>query len=92
MLLNLFSAIIIFASMTIPAYLVTKLRGKVRQLTLLLTIFTIIHGFYHVAVILGFEFVGTGLLEPLSVAVLIIFGLTYLRIIRSNEKTRRAFR
>lgn len=87
--LNLLSAIIILLSILIPALLVTKLSGKIRQLTLLLTVFIIVHGSYHISVILGFEFIGAGLLDPLSVLILISFGIFYLKLIQANEKRRR---
>ena len=87
--LNLMSAIIILVSIAIPIFLSTKLGGKIRQLTIFLSIFIIVHGSYHIAVILGYEFIGAGIFDPLSVVILIAFGLFYLRLIQGNERARR---
>jgi DMSO/TMAO reductase YedYZ heme-binding membrane subunit len=90
--LNLLSAIFILVSVAIPILLSTKLSGKIRQLTIFLSVFIIIHGSYHVAVMLGYEFIGAGILDPLSVVVLIAFGLFYLNLMQTNERARRQFK
>jgi DMSO/TMAO reductase YedYZ heme-binding membrane subunit len=87
--LNLVSALFIFASGAIPILLSTRLTGRIRQLTIVLAIFIVVHGFYHVTVLLGYYFIGAGVLDPLSVAILISFGLFYLTLMRKNEKLRR---
>ena len=43
-----------------------------------------IHGFYHVTGFLGFKFVAEGILEPLSILILIFFGMMYLNTIRTK--------
>ena len=78
--LNLISAIFIFAAAGVPIYLASKLSGNTRRLTMIFAAFIIVHGFYHLAVILGSEFLGEGVLEPLSVLFLIGFGAYYLRL------------
>ena len=90
--LNLLSAIFILVSVATPILLSTKLSGKIRQLTIFLSVFIIIHGSYHVAVMLGYEFIGAGILDPLSVVVLIAFGLFYLNLMQTNERARRQFK
>ena len=90
--LNLVSAIIILVSIVIPVLLSSKLSGKIRQLTIFLSIFIIVHGSYHIAVILGYEFIGAGIFDPLSVVILIAFGIFYLRLIQGNERARRKFK
>ncbi len=87
--LNLGSAFFILAAGAVPIFLSTKLTGKIRQLTLVFAVFIIVHGFYHIAVLLGYEFIGAGILDPLSVVILISFGLFYLTIMRTNERLRR---
>lgn len=90
--LNLLSAIIILVSIAIPILLSVKLSGKIRQLTIFLSLFIVVHGSYHIAVLLGYEFIGAGILDPLSVMVLIAFGVFYLRLIQGNERARRQFK
>jgi hypothetical protein len=78
--LNLLSAIAILSSVAVPIYLSMKVKKPIRTLTLILSAFVLMHAAYHLAIILGFEFLGAGIFDPLSVLVLIIFGLTYLRL------------
>ncbi|MCL5066903.1 MAG: hypothetical protein M1368_00940 [Thaumarchaeota archaeon] len=82
------SAVFIFAATGVPIYLCTKLTGKTRTLTLVFATFILVHGFYHVSVVLGFEFLGEGVLEPLSVLLLISFGLLYLNLTRKNSRAK----
>jgi hypothetical protein len=86
---NLVSALFILASAAVPLYLSARLQGPTRKLTLILSAFIIIHGFFHVAVIFGFVLLGRGLLEPLSVLVLTYFGVTYLNMVRARRGQRR---
>ena len=81
--LHLSSVILIIIATAIPAYLVLKLKGNLRILAVLLTIFVSIHSVYHIFGALGFEFLADKIFEPASVAVLILFGLIFL------SKTRR---
>lgn len=86
--LNLLSAFFILASAAIPILLSTQLSGKVRNLTLILTAFIIVHGAYHIAVMFGLEFVGAGILDPLSVIILLVFGVSYLGLIQRYETSK----
>ena len=45
--------------------------------TLILTVFILIHAVYHVFGFLGYGLLAEGLFQPLSVAVLIFFGIVY---------------
>ena len=87
--LNLASAFFVLAAAAVPIFLSMKLTGKIRQLTGIFAIFIVVHGFYHVTVILGYEFVGAGILDPLSVGILVSFGAFYLTLMRKNERLRR---
>lgn len=87
--LNLTSAIFILVSTGIPIYLSIQLNGKIKQLTLLLAAFILVHSSYHIAIVLGYEFIGTGILDPLSVVVLISFGLFYFRLVQSHARKGR---
>jgi len=51
-----------------------------------LSVFAMIHGTYHILEILHYEIAAETVVEPLSYAVLIVFGLIYLRI--RSKKTR----
>jgi uncharacterized membrane protein YqaE (UPF0057 family) len=46
--LHLSSFILIIIATAIPAYLVLKLKGNLRILAMLLTIFVPVHGVYHI--------------------------------------------
>ena len=84
------SALFILVSAAIPILLSLQLAGRVRQLTLLLAAFILVHGSYHISVLLGYYFIGTGIFDPLSVVVLIFFGVYYLKLLRKNEIMRKA--
>lgn len=87
--LNIYSGFFILVSAAIPLLLSSRLKGKIRLLTIILAIFVFVHGMYHVSVILGYVFLGSGILDPLSVVILVFFGLYYLRLLRANERLRR---
>src|ERR671923_2876078 len=77
--LHFVSAIAIFLAAAVPIYLTIKLRNnnKLRKLTLILTIFILTHAIFHVTGFFGFNFLAEGIFEPLSVVVLIFFGIVY---------------
>lgn len=75
--LQFISAIIILASSAIPIYLTIKLKDNLKKLTLILTIFILVHAVYHVFGFLGYNLLAEGVFQPLSVAVLISFGIVY---------------
>ena len=53
-----------------------KIRS-IRILSLLLGLFAIIHGFYHLSMGFGNEFFGELIFEPISITFLVGFGLYY---------------
>ena len=75
--LQFISAIIILASSAVPIYLTIKLKDNLRKLTLILTVFILIHAVYHVFGFLGYSILAEGVFQPLSVIVLIFFGIVY---------------
>jgi hypothetical protein len=75
--LHFVSAIAIFLAAVVPIYLTLKLKDNLRRLTLILTIFILTHAIFHVTGFLGFNFLAEGVFEPLSVAVLIFFGIAF---------------
>ena len=84
--LNLTSALFVLVSAVVPILLSLHLKGRVKQLTLILAAFILVHGAYHVSVMLGYEFIGAGILDNVSVVILIFFGLFYLALLRKNER------
>jgi DMSO/TMAO reductase YedYZ heme-binding membrane subunit len=90
--LHFISAIFILIATVIPIYLSLKLKNNLllRKLTILLSIFIFIHSFYHIAGSLGSELLAEGLLEPLSVIVLVVFGVMYLNVIKTKEERIKA--
>ena len=75
--LQFISAIIILASSAVPIYLTIKLRDNLKKLTLILTVFILIHAVYHVFGFLGYSILAEGVFQPLSVITLIFFGIVY---------------
>lgn len=75
--LHFVSAIAIFLAAVVPIYLTLKLKDNLRRLTLILTIFILTHAIFHVTGFLGFNFLAEGVFEPISVSVLIFFGIAF---------------
>ncbi|MGQ0792126.1 MAG: hypothetical protein ACT4NJ_07910 [Nitrosopumilaceae archaeon] len=80
--INMVNSMIVFFAAAIPIYLSFHLKNKLRILTILLSIFAVIHAIYHATEVFGYTDIAEGILEPLSVVLLISFGLVYLRMIR----------
>ncbi|MBI5378133.1 MAG: hypothetical protein HZA82_05860 [Thaumarchaeota archaeon] len=77
--INIVDAILIFVAAVIPLYLTFRLEGHLRMLAAVLFAFVIIHALYHSFAVVGYDIVADNIVEPLSVVVLIIFGLAYLK-------------
>jgi Ca2+/Na+ antiporter len=82
---NLIDAIVYLIAAMIPAYFILKSRKSIannnnhlRKLTIILVGFILMQVFYHIAAIIGFRLLAKGLLEPLSMAALLLFGVMYL--------------
>lgn len=87
--LHFICGIFIFVAAVIPIYLSVMLKGNLRRLTIVLSIFVLIHATYHVAGTLGIDFLAEGVFEPLSIVALIFFGLYYLNLTRNAKPTVR---
>lgn len=83
--INIVNSVAVFFAAIIPLYLSLHLKGHMQKLTLLLSAFAIIHAIYHGVEVFGYEELADDLIEPLSIAVLIVFGFYYLRV----KSTRR---
>jgi len=83
---NLIQALVYFIAATVPVYFILKLKNTnndndkkhLRNMTILLVSFILIQGVYHFAGTIGFRLFAKGLLEPLSIMVLVSFGILYL--------------
>jgi len=83
---NLIQAVVYFIAATVPVYFILKLKNTnndndkkhLRNMTILLVSFILIQGVYHFAGTMGFRLFAKGLLEPLSIMVLVSFGIVYL--------------
>ena len=85
---NLVQAVVYFIAATVPVYFLFKLKNTnndndngnrhLRNMTILLVSFILIQGVYHIAGTIGFRLFAKGLLEPLSIMVLLSFGILYL--------------
>ena len=72
--LHFISAVAIFLSAVVPIYLTARLKNnKLKKLTLVFSIFILIHSVYHVTGFFGFYFLAEGVFMPLSVVALIFF-------------------
>jgi len=76
--IHLLSLIIVVVAGIIPFFLSFKLKHPIRKLTIVLSLFIIVHGTYHFFESVSNE-LGDLILEPLSVVILIIFGIIYLK-------------
>jgi DMSO/TMAO reductase YedYZ heme-binding membrane subunit len=82
--LNIFNAILILSISTIPAFLALKTSGNIRVLLIALMFFTLVHGIYHLTDALGLGVLADSVFRPISVAILIIFGLIAYKITRKK--------
>lgn len=91
--LHFFSMIIILIAIIIPLYIAIQLRhsnnGRLRNLMVVLAVFVAVHGIYHITDFFGFSFLAEWLFEPISVAILIFFGLLYLRTYQTTQEIKR---
>ncbi len=84
--LHLVCAFFILGASVVPVYLSVMLKGNMRKLTILLSIFVMIHAGYHIAGVMGIDFLSEGVFEPLSIAALISFGLFYMHLVRQTGR------
>ena len=83
--LHLISAVLILLAAIVPIYLTIKLKDNLKKLTAILSIFILIHAVYQVVGFLGLTLLADGVFEPLSVAVLIFFGINYSDIAKQRN-------
>jgi hypothetical protein len=80
--LNLLNFFLMLITASVPAYLAFRLRGSNRKLLYLsagLTIFALVHSLYHLAEFLSLGDLAENYLLPISVVLLVIYGIYYYR-------------
>ena len=87
--LDIISSILIFFAAIVPTYMGLKLQGMMRNLSVALAAFIVMHGVYHVLRIQGMESMADGVFEPASVAMLIGFGTIYLSVSHKKKQETR---
>jgi hypothetical protein len=98
MVLNLYyhliDAIVYLIAAAIPIYFILKSRKSIDNNNHLLKLTTVLVGFifiqvlYHIAGIAGFRLLAKGFLEPLSMALLLLFGIIYTISIWNTKRQR----
>ena len=83
--LHFISAILILFAAVVPIYLTIKLRNDLRKLVLILTVFILVHSVYHIVGFFGITILAEAVFEPLSVAILIFFGVIYYELARPKN-------
>ena len=83
--LHFISAIVILLAALVPIYLTIRLKDNLRKLVAILSFFLLTHSVYHILGFLGLTLLAEGVFEPLSVAVLIIFGFVYSDIAKPKN-------
>jgi len=90
---NLIDAIVYLVAAIIPAYFILKSRNSINnnnhltKLTIILIGFILMQVFYHIVGTLGFRLLAKGFLEPLSIIILLLFGLTYFLYTKKERKS-----
>ncbi|MBV9176221.1 MAG: hypothetical protein JO327_02790 [Nitrososphaeraceae archaeon] len=88
--LHFISAIAIILAAVVPIYLTIRLiNKKLKKITLVFSIFILIHSFYHITGYFNFEFLADRVFEPLSVVILIVFGIVYSLSFRTKHMVPR---
>ena len=77
-ILNLLAFAALVAVGMVPLLIALRVRvPSLRNLSVLLGVFALVHGFYHLANAYELEILADSVLEPVSVAFLLAFGFYY---------------
>jgi DMSO/TMAO reductase YedYZ heme-binding membrane subunit len=91
--INFVSMIVIFIAAVIPVYIAIKLNNNnnpnLKKLAIMLAVFILVHGVYHITRFLGFTLLAEGIFEPLSITILIAFGVLLYYKNTPGKKERR---
>lgn len=80
--LHLLNFLFMIITASAPAYLAIRLRGLNRRLLLLsvgLSVFAFVHALYHLSDFLELADLADNYLLPLSVILLVVYGIYYMR-------------
>jgi hypothetical protein len=83
--LHLINGVVALLAAAIPIYLTVRLNNNLRQLTSILSIFLLVHAVHSWLDFFGFDFLSDGVFEPLSAAVLMLFGIFYYWIAKQKK-------
>ena len=89
-------AIVYLIATAIPIYFILKSKKSIDsnnnnhllKLTIVIIGFILIQVLYHIAGIAGFRLLAKGILEPLSMAALLVFGIIYIISIWKTKRQR----
>jgi purine-cytosine permease-like protein len=103
--INFVSMIVIFTAAVIPVYIAKKLNNNnnnnshtgnnnnnnpnLKKLAVMLAAFILAHGVYHITRFLGFTLLAEGVFEPLSITILIAFGVLLYYNNTTGKKERK---
>ena len=88
---NLIQSIAYFIAAIVPIYFIIKSRKNkegrkpFENISILLVGFILIQGVYHGLGMFGLKIFSKGFLEPLSIIILLLFGLTYFLYTKKEE-------
>jgi cytochrome bd-type quinol oxidase subunit 2 len=92
---HLIDAIVYLIAAAIPMYFILKSKKSIDsnnnhllRLTTALVGFTFIQVLYHIAGIAGFRLLAKGFLEPLSMALLLLFSIIYIISLWNTKRQR----
>jgi hypothetical protein len=80
--LHLLNFLFMLMTASAPTYIALTIRGSNKRLYYLsvgLAVFAVVHSFYHLAEFLEMGYLGDNFFLPLSVILLVIHGMYYLR-------------
>lgn len=83
--LHLVNGVVILLAAAIPIYLTIRLKNNLRKLTAMLSIFILIHAVYCWLDFFGSDLLSDGIIEPLSAAVLVFFGISYYGVAKQRK-------
>ena len=89
---NLIQSIAYFIAAIVPIYFIIKSRKNkdgrkpFEKISILLVGFILIQGVYHLFGMFGLKLIAKGILEPLSIIILLSFGLTYFLYTKRNKE------
>jgi hypothetical protein len=83
--LHLVNGVVAILAAVIPIYLTIRLNNILKKLTAILCIFILVHAVHSWLGFFGFDFLSDGIFEPLSAAVLMLFGIVYYWIAKQKE-------